>query len=48
MLHAYWERHPAAMPTAPYAALILRLMLTFFFLAHLYSKFFTRDGFWGW
>ena len=36
------------MPTAPYAALVLRLMLTFFFLAHLYNKFFTKDGFWGW
>ncbi|HTP39071.1 MAG TPA: DoxX family protein [Steroidobacteraceae bacterium] len=27
---------------------MLRLMLTFFFLAHLYNKFFTKDGFWGW
>jgi putative oxidoreductase len=36
------------MPTAPYAALLLRLMLAGFFAAHLYSKFFTRDGFWGW
>lgn len=34
--------------TAPFAALFLRLALGWFFCAHLYSKFFTRDGFWGW
>jgi putative oxidoreductase len=36
------------MRAAPYAALFLRFALAAFFLAHLYSKFFTRDGFWGW
>jgi putative oxidoreductase len=36
------------MPAAPYAALTLRMMLACFFLAHLYNKFFTKDGFWGW
>ena len=45
---ARWERRPTPMQSAPYAALVLRMMLTFFFLAHLYSKFFTREGFWGW
>jgi len=30
------------------AALMLRLMLGFFFFAHLYKKFFTMDGFAGW
>ena len=44
----YWEKLPKQMQAAPYAALALRLMLTFFFLAHLYNKFFTKDGFWGW
>ena len=47
-LEARWEKHPPSMPAAPYAALVLRFMLTFFFLAHLYNKFFTKDGFWGW
>ena len=47
-LKVWWEQHPVPMASAPFAALVLRLMLTFFFLAHLYSKFFTRDGFWGW
>jgi len=23
-------------------------MLAYFFFAHLYNQFFTRDGFWGW
>ena len=31
-----------------WAALFVRLALGWFFCAHLYSKFFTRDGFWGW
>jgi putative oxidoreductase len=31
-----------------WAALFVRLALGWFFWAHLYSKFFTRDGFWGW
>lgn len=44
----YLKKMPPAMATAPYAALVLRMMLACFFLAHLYSKFFTRDGFWGW
>jgi len=47
-LVVWWARYPAPMTSAPFAALTLRLMLSFFFLAHLYSKFFTRDGFWGW
>jgi putative oxidoreductase len=36
------------MRAAPYAALFLRLVLTAFFLAHLYSKYFTRGGFQTW
>lgn len=47
-LAVYWVKHPSGMQSAPYAALVLRLMLTAFFLAHLYNKFFTKDGFWGW
>ena len=47
-LTVYWSKDPGSMQAAPYAALVLRLMLAFFFYAHLYNKFFTRDGFWGW
>ena len=43
-----FQECPAEMRAAPYAALFLRFTLAAFFLAHLYSKFFTRDGFWGW
>jgi putative oxidoreductase len=44
----FWVKDPGAMPAAPYAAMVLRMMLASFFLAHLYNKFFTKDGFWGW
>lgn len=40
--------YPSTPAAAPYAAFALRLMLAGFFWAHLYNKFFTRDGFWGW
>ena len=37
------------MRTAPYAALLLRVTLGFLFIAHLYWKFFVREGgFEGW
>jgi putative oxidoreductase len=37
------------MRTAPYAALLLRVTLGFLFIAHLYFKFYVRDGgFEGW
>jgi putative oxidoreductase len=44
----FWIKDPGSMRAAPYAALVLRMMLASFFLAHLCNKFFTRDGFWGW
>ena len=44
----HWEKMPAEMGAAPYAALFLRLVLAAFFAAHLYKKFFTMDGFTGW
>ena len=43
-----WTSLPASDRSGAYGALLTRLMLASFFLAHLYSKFFTRDGFWGW
>ncbi len=43
-----WQKRPEDMRTAPYAALFLRLVLAYFFASHLYNKFFTKDGFWGW
>jgi putative oxidoreductase len=43
-----FERYPGETRTAPYAALFLRLVLSWFFLAHLYSKYFTRGGFHTW
>jgi putative oxidoreductase len=47
-LAVYWVKDPGATLAAPYAALVLRLMLGCFFLAHLGNKFFTRDGVGGW
>ncbi len=47
-LSLYWVKRAVPMQSAPYAALALRLMLAYFFWMHLYNKFFTRDGFWGW
>lgn len=43
-----WHKEPAGDTFGAYAALFLRMTLAGFFLAHLYSKFFTRDGFSGW
>jgi putative oxidoreductase len=43
-----FQKFPDGPRSAAYGALFLRLVLTFFFLAHLYNKFFTKDGFWGW
>lgn len=47
-LRGYWQTWPASMESAPYAAFALRLMLTWFFASHIWNKFYTRDGFWGW
>jgi putative oxidoreductase len=41
-------RFAKAPANAGLTAFVLRMMLGFFFLAHLYKKFFTMDGFWGW
>ncbi|WP_206243543.1 DoxX family protein [Novosphingobium terrae] len=48
LLRRLWDGEPSTVTAAPYAALLLRITLAAFFLAHLYNKFFTKDGFWGW
>jgi putative oxidoreductase len=48
LVHRLLAFDPPADAVAPYVALLLRLMLTCFFWAHLYNKFFTKGGFWSW
>lgn len=43
-----FQRFPAGPRNAAYAALFLRYVLTWFFAAHIYSKYFTRGGFPTW
>jgi putative oxidoreductase len=43
-----FEKLPAGAKSAAYGSLFLRVVLSYFFCSHLYNKFFTRDGFWGW